>query len=461
MSLFRRAIPVVLWYVAVLILYSGLMTGFTFTFSECDLWPNYDQLAMAIAKGRLNLDVAPVEDHSVVNGKVYLYSGPVPALVRLPVVLLLGRGLPSGFMIVVFCAGVSVLSCLTLGRLLTGDCRPGESSLKVMVGLVIVLNGCTLFLVTIPSFHHEAIASAMFFLTASIHLVLRIRDRAYQPNVRLFLALGVMFALCLGSRLNYGLSIGFLGMLVGICTARGVARGDKARAWVSITAMCGITLLGVILLGLYNYQRYGTFMDTGMQYQVSIVFGDYFRQGNYFRYDHVPLNLWSYFCRIPDCVPVFPYIILPVFTATINSVQFMPYSLVYHNELAISIFFLVPLSALIAVPVVCRLAGLRDPFDAVQGVLLAVVFLQVLPLSLTVATTARYYFDFLPILLMSTYPAAVRLFRWRVWTRGVIGVLALVSLVVGLTLPVHGVLLYSDAMHYVSPLSSFIFPLMK
>ncbi|MEW6348522.1 MAG: hypothetical protein AB1646_05635 [Thermodesulfobacteriota bacterium] len=461
MSRFRWGVAVVLCYAAVLVFYSGLMTGFTFVFSECEMWPNYDQLAKAFAKGRLDLDVAPTEDHSVVNGRVYLYSGPVPALLRLPVVLLLGRGIPTGFMIAMFCAGVSVLSCLALNRLDTGDSRTGESSFKLMVGLVIVLNGYTLFLVTIPSFHHEAIAAAMFFLIAAISLVLRIRDQAHQRNVKLFIALGVMCALCLGSRLNYGLSIVFLGVLAGICAVKGAADRDKVRVCSSIAVMCAITLLGVMLLGLYNYERYGTFMDTGMQYQVSKVFGKYFREGNYFRYDHVPLNLWSYFCRIPDCFAHFPYIGLPVFTATMQSVQFMPYSLVYHNELAVSVFCMVPLGVLLAVPVACGLAGRRDPLDVVPWVACAVVFLQVLPLSLTVATAARYYVDFVPIVLMATYPAAVRMFRWRAQTRWVVGVLALVSLMVGLTLPVHGVLFYDDAMHYRSPWAPLIFSFLK
>ena len=84
-------------------------TGFTFSFSETPLWPNYNMLSKAFYRGQVSIDDTPQEDYLDYNGRKYLYYGPLPALLRLPLLVALPHGVPTGFMVALFCAGCAYL----------------------------------------------------------------------------------------------------------------------------------------------------------------------------------------------------------------------------------------------------------------------------------------------------------------------------------------------------------------
>ena len=118
----------------------------------------------AFAKGQLFIDEMPPEDYSIANGNRYLYFGPLPALIRLPVRLLLGRGIPTGLMIVLFCAGSAVLFALAINELTLVQ-ESSDSLLKTVFIILFIFNGYSLLITLIPSIHHEAIAAAPRFFS--------------------------------------------------------------------------------------------------------------------------------------------------------------------------------------------------------------------------------------------------------------------------------------------------------
>ena len=119
-------------------------------------------LAKAFGKGQLFIDETPPEDYLDVNGSGIDF-GPLPALIRLPVWFLLGRGIPTGLMIALFCAGSAVLFSLIINEFtLVGE--SSDSLLKAVFIVLFIFNGYSLSMTLIPSIHHEAIAAAMFFL---------------------------------------------------------------------------------------------------------------------------------------------------------------------------------------------------------------------------------------------------------------------------------------------------------
>ena len=167
--------------IAICFAYAAWTTWFTFVFREPDLLPNYNMLAKAFGKGQLFIDETPPEDYLDVNGKRYLYFGPLPALIRLPVWFLLGRGIPTGLMIALFCAGSAVLFSLIINEFtLVGE--SSDSLLKAVFIVLFIFNGYSLFMTLIPSIHHEAIAAAMFFLMFAFYLLAKMLNRGNVPS---------------------------------------------------------------------------------------------------------------------------------------------------------------------------------------------------------------------------------------------------------------------------------------
>ncbi len=452
---FGNGAKLLLLYVVLSVFYAGWVTGFTFVFSECNLWPNYNMLAGALAKGQLYLDEKVGEDYVWVNGRAYMYAGPVPALLRLPVRLIFKRGIPTGLMLALFCAGVSVLFIASLSLVALPVLTRSATLIRVVFAFVIVLNGYSLLMVTIPSFHHEAIASAMFFLMAGIYLFFRAKYSMYRPAPWIAISLGTAMGLCLGSRLSYGPSVGFLALILAggiLLNWKSQRRKDMVR---TVAIVFAIIATSVALLAAYNYGRYGSLLETGMTYQSSYLFADYFRNNYYFRYDHIPYNLWSYFFRMPVVVPQFPFIGLPAYLMKVDSVRFLPYHLMYLNELSVSVFCLMPILVLMFYPLASRLLELGEPPASNYGTLAAIFFLQVIPVSLTVGTTARYYYDFVPIAALMAYLGTLQLNRQARTTVVLVVLLGVLSIVLGLSLPIQAVAFYRAVISYDSPLGYF------
>ena len=259
----------------------------------------------------------------------------------------------------------------------------------------------------------------------------------------------------MGSRFSYALSIGLLACLfVGSMVIRYRAHRET-KDIVTLTAFSAILAVSVGLLFTYNYLRFGSLLDFGMRHQASNVFRDYFLAGNYFRYDHIPYNLWSFFFRIPELVPRFPFIVLPAFTIEVRSYQFLPYHLLYRNDLSVSIFYMMPLLTLMVYPVVNRLFIRPDRPMWNYGLVFFLFMLQVLPPAFTVATTARYYYDVFPLAFILAYIGALQLIELGRIAFLPIGLLAFLSLVLSFSLPVQAMTFATGAIGYVAPMLHF------
>ena len=220
-----------------------------------------------------------------------------------------------------------------------------------------------------------------------------------------------------------------------------------------------IGLITVVGLLVYNKARFGNFLDFGMNHQASIVFQDYFNQGNYFRFDHLPYNLWHMFFRFPEVIESFPYLKLPGFVLKVQSVALNPYLLINSNELSVSIFCLMPITLLAFCPLFKTLRSKISQLNVSYFMLLGVFACQVLLPCFTVAATARYYYDFLPILLILSFIGAVALSTYRGFLKYFTFGLVVVSLIVSFSLPMNALVFYAQYVPYRSPLLHLFFGL--
>jgi hypothetical protein len=425
-------------FVAICLVYSAWMTGGTFAFSESDIFPNYNMLAKAFANGQLFIDEAPPEDDSPFEGKRYLYFGPAPALMRLPVELLFACGIPSGLMIALFCAGSAALFIMTISEL-TIIGSASDTLLKIVFALLFLFNGYSLLMTELPTIHHEAIAAAMFFLMASIYLLAKSRKRTEVPSLATAMLMGLCLACSLASRGTYFFSCG---VIAAAFIARIWSCGENNRSRFAPTIALAIILAvaGGLLL-TYNYARFNDPLEFGMKYQMS-AYRDYLIAGNFARYEHIPYNVWSLFFRLPLLMSNVPFLVMPRYVLETRSVEFMPYFLVYANELSVSVFILMPVLVVGFVPLVFRKdAGPETDFYTYL-VLFALVITQVFPIVISMSTVARYYYDFVPVMILMAYMGGLLLKKKGEWYLLLVLLAAAISIIISFALPMNAASFY-------------------
>ncbi|MEW6348895.1 MAG: hypothetical protein AB1646_07505 [Thermodesulfobacteriota bacterium] len=428
--------------------YAAWMTGFTFTFSEVELAPNYQMLANAFAKGRLDIEETPQDDASTFRGKRYLYFGPVPACLRLPAAFF-GGSIPTGFMVVLFSAGLGAAYWEIL-RLLSPRLAGlhGQSHERVF-GITFVLSGYSLFLATLPYIHHEAIAAASFFLMVAVGVFLRALLDDFRISIRDAAVCGAAVALSFGSRFSYVFSGIFLvgSLLVGM-------RGKARSPWPAIV-LVGIPLFGLALLLAYNYARFGAVGEFGMTHADSIVYEDYLRQGRFWRYDNLPYNVWDYFFRMPSFEAKFPFVKTSLYILKVESVSNVRYFLIHVNELVGSVFFMMPILLGMFIALRVWLTGEGDVRARCVRSLAVLFFLQVLPLCLSMASTARYCCDFLPVMMIVSFVGATAA-GTKCWGVRVTAFAGMLSLLLSWTIAINGIVEYAEFLGYRSPLLRFL-----
>lgn len=440
-------------FFALSLFYFAWMTGFTFEFSETKSFPNYNMLAKSFLKGKLSLDEDPPVDYLLIGQKKYIYFGPVPALFHIPSLLLNDIETPTGLMIILYLAG----SCIVFHRILHSISQFGKElepyrGYENLFMILFALNGYSLLMATIPSIHHEAICAGMFFLLIGIYYVIKAIKNNYQLTIFELVVAGVAFSLSIGSRFSYVFTVGFLILLLMTGVFFQSKRSQILLIFQRLWPVMFIPAITVCLLLLYNYFRFQSFFDFGVDYMATL-FWKYFKDGNYFRYDHIPFNIWDYFFRAPELLDNFPFLKLPY-----NIVRIVPkgstsYILIHCNELAASIFLFIPVLIFSATPLFTNASNRGILLKPLLFFLWIAFILQVLPLSLTVGSIARYYYDFLPFLLLLSF---VGMF----WIKNkllkvLIPVLTVLSIVLSFAVVVNAMHTYTVTIHYQAPLLKF------
>lgn len=442
-------------FLAICVFYTAWMTGLTFNFSECEMFPNYAMLADGFADGHLFIQASPPADTMLKDGNRYIFSGPVPALVRLPVRLLFGTVIPTGLMIVLFCAGVSTLFALILDELVPADTTNAPSLLKRLFVLVFIFNGISLFMVTIPSIHHESISAAMFFLMIAVLFLLKTHNHNYRPKAGTSIVIGLSLSLSVGCRFSYAYAAALVFAVFVFGMWKGSYRSAKSEVIRSCMIVGSIGMASLCLLLMYNFIRFGAVLDFGMTYLESL-YSDYFLNGGYFRYDHFPYNLWSLLFRVPQMTAEFPYIKLPAYILQVRSLGLNPYFLINTNELTASVFCLAPILLLACVPCFSLKSYWDDGFTRF-AVLFGLVAVQIFSVAFTVASIARYYYDFIAFVMMMAFVATVHLRSKSEVSTGMTAFLGGLSLVLSFALPMNAVTFYAAFIDYKSPLLHIFF----
>lgn len=244
-------------------------------------------------------------DATLYDGKYYLYFGPVPVIILyLPFKLLTKLTMTDTLACTIFMFGSVIWGALLLVHirkiyyskiprwvLLTCIAALGFAN----IGPMIVMRHCGLY--------HVAISSAIFFLAGAIYWLTRAISTSPYP-VRYFLLASLFLGLGAGSRPQIPLT-GTILLFVAwaITTKCDKPENMKIRAKQGL-ALATPFLTCLLLLGLYNYLRFGNPFEVGTIYQV----GDMNWTMNYpFSTRNIPANLYFNLFHLPRFNGIFPF----------------------------------------------------------------------------------------------------------------------------------------------------------
>ena len=134
----------------------------------------------------------------------------------------------------------------------------------------------------------------------------------------------------------------------------------------------------------------------------------------------------------------------------------MPYFLINGNELAVSIFYLMPIMIFAFVPIFSGMTKMKADIRCFW--VIAVLFtVQVAVISLSLATIARYYYDFFPLMMIMVFMGVVELTKRERVSNKTIGLLGAISVMISFALPMNAISFYATYIDYPSPLLNIFF----
>ncbi len=399
-----------------LVIYAALNTGGSFHFKEREGFADYGMLAQAFVSGQLHLKqpVDPqrlasrdpldpstpypyLDDALIWNGKYYFQQEPLPALIRAVFLYTLGLTLPTGAVVVTFTFGVFLLMGVIL-QIMRRRYFPASSPWMFWyIWISFALSGTQLYMASRLVVYHEAIAVGCFLVLAGCAFLVHALSGARHDLIAASLA-GTCFGAATASR---ALLILYPACFLAIFLVFSAIRRESIKTTIEWTLSFGfpVALWAAVLLA-YNYLRFGDPLDFGRLHMIASLFPQYLYVnvgGHYFSWKHVPYQLYYYLLSLPLAVNRFPYLRYP-FEA------FWTDGIYLYRERVCSFFVAMP-ALLLVLPLPFLFGRLRME-DRLCLILafFGVSCLGVLGvLSFSFGSTARYYYDFTPVLFILAF----------------------------------------------------------
>lgn len=383
----------------------------------------YDQLANAFLKGQTWLET-PVNalllklpnpydpaargnlrflwDASLYEGKYYLYWGPLPAVVIMVIKLIHPMAIGDNLVVFAGVALTTVFQTLLLALLWERYFQRLPVWTLFMgvltAGLVVPFN----WMNNRPEIYEAAIISAQAFLMGGIYFAaLAVRPDAV--STRLLAAASVMWACAVASRTIVVFEVIFASVMVFIFILGlpGPWMG-KSRPVIALGLPLMLCALG---LGIYNFARFGSPLDFGVDYQLAL-FDQKKHKQDFFSVRYILPNIENYVLTPPERVSAFPYLRAKAGDEIELHGETPDF---YYKEQATGIVYTFPFAAFALVPVFRIIAkAIRrrsdkpdkagDVLQWTCALLSGMTLIAVLYVLAFFFTAMRYYADVTPLL---------------------------------------------------------------
>src|SRR5262245_3797072 len=370
------------------------MTGGGDIFVKEVLGGAYDSQAEHFLRGDVGVDSAAIAHETmIVNGKVRMYFGPFPALVRIPLNFIYPAGHGKWSRISGFCAGVIAL--FAFAGLTQTALRSYQLSSRARnwIGNVCVvgfaLGSPLLLLLGNLSIYDEAIIWGLAWSLAALYFAWRSRTAEGAPLTRSLLA----FSFCAGAALLSRGTFGVPFVLIAPLLAIRLFHRPPMRNITALFLPLGAALVFHLFL---SYARFGDFSGMNMKYNINPVQRDFAVKHGLFRIERVPYSFADYFLlRSPKLQHEPPFLKASRQDYDHETLYVMPFTETYSSLLWSSSWIL--LGALIGVAILLRPEGA----DGVDRAIAAILLLQVIVILSFMGLCQRYVAELFPFLIFA------------------------------------------------------------
>lgn len=351
-----------------------------------------------------------LHDASLYNGKYYLYFTPIVALFILaPFKLLTGYFLSAPLVMALLSYIGTIAGFLSL-RKLSKKLLPAKLDFWVSLSCLLALSLVTTipFSLRRPLFYEMCqIAAYTSLMVAVYYFVCSVTEEKLSYKVSVFgLFLGFTFL----SRPSQLFSCIILGL--GMLFLRYIKFHDSRKTILQLIIRVGIPVLSITIgMLIYNYVRYGSIGEFGINYQLTGSFNAH--KNVFFSLRYIPLNIYNYVWSVPSFDRIFPFVHpkdagLPIFF--MYYFYHIPYEKAYEYASSLNYGFEEPIG-LLGVPLfylpIFLLQYCCELYNRYKvSLLIAILFMAVGGVSMVAVSqiciaATRYMIDFAPMILLS------------------------------------------------------------
>ncbi|MDO5559961.1 MAG: hypothetical protein Q4F95_10230 [Oscillospiraceae bacterium] len=308
-------------------------------------------------RGDEGIDIVDYKwDHLLYNGKYYSYYGVAPVILFfLPYHLITGYYFPTNYAVLIF----SVIGLCALGALYMTFISKWFKKLPagaVLAGLLIIEYCSGIFTCNLrPQFYEASVACGFMFTTLGAYMMLKsnVIGDGKISIVRL-LCSATFLALAVLSRPTLALySVAAMFFIAGgvVKMYRSRKNGEdtyKSKSYpvkYFAAALIPFVICGSFQM-FYNYSRFGSILDFGIQYSLTI--NDFTRSQYHTHF--VMVGIYNYLFNCPALVPYFPFVKSEFQLLDINGYYFVDF--LHIESVAIGLIYkALPLFAYAFLPV--------------------------------------------------------------------------------------------------------------
>ena len=385
-------LPVTLVLTAILWLFT--MTGGRDILVREVLGGAYDSQAEHFLRGDVDVDPAAIAHETMlVNGKVRMYFGPFPALLRIPLNFIYPPAHGKWSRISGFCAALIALVAFAglAQTTLRSSSLPTRARNWIGNACVIgfALGSPLLLLLGNLSIYDEAIVWGLAWSIAALYFACRSRTTEGPALTRSLLG----FSFCAGAALLSRATFGAPFVLIAPILAIRLFHRQPVRNISALFLPLGAAFVFCLFL---SYARFGDFSGMNMRYNINPVQRDFAVKHGLFRLERVPYSFADYFIlRSPKLQREAPFLQANRTDCDRETLYVMPFTETYSSLLWCSSWIL--LGAVIGVAILLRPGGA----DGVDRVIAAILLLQVIVILSFMGLAQRYIAELFPFLIFA------------------------------------------------------------
>jgi hypothetical protein len=354
----------------------------------------YDSQAEHFLRGDVSVDTTAIaHEGMIVNGKVRMYFGPFPALLRIPLNFIYPAGHGRWSRISGFLAGLIALFAFAALVKTALRASPLSSRTRNLVGNTCVigfaLGSPLLLLLGNLSIYDEAIVWGFAWALAALYFALRSREAEGVALTWSLLAFSFSAGAALLSRATFGAPF----VVIAPALALRLFRKNQTRNLVALSLPLATAVLFYVFL---SCARFGALNGMPLRYSVNSVQRKFAEKYGIFRIERVPYSFADYlFLRWPKFQREPPFLNTWRQTYDHPTLYVMPFTETYSSLLWCSCWIV--LGAVIGMAMLLRPGG----SDAVDRIIAAVLFAQVIVILSFMGLCQRYTAEFFPFLVFA------------------------------------------------------------